>query len=216
MLLTYGMLGALHLKFATPYFFGLLYLFSFFFLMIRRPPRSTLFPYTTLFRSPRTASDGSRCGVSSAPGTLRAPGAETTLGSNGGLDQQTAQLRKQNSINSGRMCLKVVDTRRAPTRLLDWTDGALLGLYFAIRELKRPRDAAVWMLDPVWLNKLTLEDSYITGVTIPEWKETDPWFPTPFEEDLHAKFPLAIDPPNVVRRAGVQRSRFTIFGTMKE
>src|SRR3989441_4158514 len=27
----------------------------FFFLMIRRPPRSTLFPYTTLFRSPRWA-----------------------------------------------------------------------------------------------------------------------------------------------------------------
>src|SRR5216683_776457 len=26
--------------------------FFFFFLMIRRPPRSTLFPYTTLFRSP--------------------------------------------------------------------------------------------------------------------------------------------------------------------
>src|SRR5215217_8673414 len=28
----------------------------FFFLMIRRPPRSTLFPYTTLFRSPRAAA----------------------------------------------------------------------------------------------------------------------------------------------------------------
>src|SRR6266511_5737893 len=28
--------------------------FVFFFLMIRRPPRSTLFPYTTLFRSRRT------------------------------------------------------------------------------------------------------------------------------------------------------------------
>src|SRR2546426_2020282 len=27
-------------------------IFLFFFLMIRRPPRSTLFPYTTLFRSP--------------------------------------------------------------------------------------------------------------------------------------------------------------------
>src|ERR1039457_626044 len=27
------------------------FFFSFFFLMIRRPPRSTLFPYTTLFRS---------------------------------------------------------------------------------------------------------------------------------------------------------------------
>src|SRR5687767_15335518 len=36
-------------------------LFLFFFLMIRRPPRSTLFPYTTLFRSFRTsypAADG--------------------------------------------------------------------------------------------------------------------------------------------------------------
>src|SRR5271168_5473160 len=29
----------------------LLFSFFFFFLMIRRPPRSTLFPYTTLFRS---------------------------------------------------------------------------------------------------------------------------------------------------------------------
>src|SRR6266536_5844648 len=29
------------------------YIVFFFFLMIRRPPRSTLFPYTTLFRSPR-------------------------------------------------------------------------------------------------------------------------------------------------------------------
>src|SRR5687768_18079695 len=28
--------------------------FAFFFLMIRRPPRSTLFPYTTLFRSSTT------------------------------------------------------------------------------------------------------------------------------------------------------------------
>src|SRR2546426_8031325 len=28
-----------------------IYVFFFFFLMIRRPPRSTLFPYTTLFRS---------------------------------------------------------------------------------------------------------------------------------------------------------------------
>src|SRR5258706_1016313 len=32
---------------------------SFFFLMIRRPPRSTLFPYTTLFRS-LVASEGER------------------------------------------------------------------------------------------------------------------------------------------------------------
>src|SRR6266576_5549919 len=32
--------------------------FFFFFLMIRRPPRSTLFPYTTLFRSFDSPPDG--------------------------------------------------------------------------------------------------------------------------------------------------------------
>src|SRR5215813_15297915 len=32
----------------------------FFFLMIRRPPRSTLFPYTTLFRSPSPRTTRSR------------------------------------------------------------------------------------------------------------------------------------------------------------
>src|SRR5256885_13262414 len=30
--------------------------------MIRRPPRSTLFPYTTLFRSPSTFVGGASCG----------------------------------------------------------------------------------------------------------------------------------------------------------
>src|SRR5438874_4357426 len=39
--------------FSSPSTFPLVFLF--FFLMIRRPPRSTLFPYTTLFRSRRAA-----------------------------------------------------------------------------------------------------------------------------------------------------------------
>src|SRR5260370_42667114 len=42
----------------------------FFFLMIRRPPRSTLFPYTTLFRSCcpwRRAEEIARCGRWNVP-----------------------------------------------------------------------------------------------------------------------------------------------------
>src|SRR5437762_6374276 len=35
--------------------------FLFFFFMLRRPPRSTLFPYTTLFRSPSFAYRGRPC-----------------------------------------------------------------------------------------------------------------------------------------------------------
>src|SRR2546422_2263604 len=51
--------------------------FVFFFLMIRRPPRSTLFPYTTLFRSPtpapERASAGEDLGASHHAGQRRAP-----------------------------------------------------------------------------------------------------------------------------------------------
>src|SRR6266576_5960394 len=47
---------------------------SFFFLMIRRPPRSTLFPYTTLSRSPRPGcgSRSPRRGPRSAPRSVPA------------------------------------------------------------------------------------------------------------------------------------------------
>src|SRR3712207_9504768 len=38
-------------------------LIFFFFLMIRRPPRSTLFPYTTLFRSETAEARRARAGV---------------------------------------------------------------------------------------------------------------------------------------------------------
>src|SRR2546425_12641262 len=45
----------LHLYYCPIYVYVIFYFsflfFFFFFLMIRRPPRSTLFPYTTLFRS---------------------------------------------------------------------------------------------------------------------------------------------------------------------
>src|SRR6266511_5887060 len=48
----------------------------FFFLMIRRPPRSTLFPYTTLFRSHRPGVrrgpvPGARGGAGGRPGAVR-------------------------------------------------------------------------------------------------------------------------------------------------
>src|SRR5207244_12717147 len=51
-----------------------LFIVIFFFLMIRRPPRSTLFPYTTLFRSrpwrrPARRSRGARFAGRTSPGT---------------------------------------------------------------------------------------------------------------------------------------------------
>src|SRR5258707_8616353 len=51
----------------------------FFFLMIRRPPRSTLFPYTTLFRSVDTSELHRYLDVTYAPGLGRALTVEESL-----------------------------------------------------------------------------------------------------------------------------------------
>src|SRR6201993_5440107 len=53
----------------------MLTVYFFFFLMIRRPPRSTLFPYTTLFRSARKSH---RCGSpDKSPETSHRPGSRS-------------------------------------------------------------------------------------------------------------------------------------------
>src|SRR2546422_4545709 len=50
--------------------------FDYFFLMIRRPPRSTLFPYTTLFRSLHVVRDRHEAGaVGAGAGPDRSGGA---------------------------------------------------------------------------------------------------------------------------------------------
>src|SRR2546430_13544310 len=71
----------------------LLFLF-FFFLMIRRPPRSTLFPYTTLFRSHRNGT-GTRAPI---PGSSRHRGTG---------DRKSTRLNSSHSqISYAVFCLK--------------------------------------------------------------------------------------------------------------
>src|SRR2546430_7587486 len=59
--------------------------------MIRRPPRSTLFPYTTLFRSERSRTGASRrrgvhgCMLSSANGSSRS-------------EEHTSELQSQSNL----------------------------------------------------------------------------------------------------------------------
>src|ERR1039458_3480484 len=50
--------------------------FLFFFLMIRRPPRSTLFPYTTLFRSGKNAPERRWRAVNGTPGSAKSTRSE--------------------------------------------------------------------------------------------------------------------------------------------
>src|SRR5438445_4219202 len=76
-------------------------MFSFFFLMLRRPPRSTLFPYTTLFRSraPRVAP---------GPGTFRgAREGDRRAGPGGERDRKSTRLNSSHAnISYAVFCLK--------------------------------------------------------------------------------------------------------------
>src|SRR6516164_672654 len=78
----------------------------FFFLMIRRPPRSTLFPYTTLFRS-----------TSSALGSHVSGRAKHAMLRLRIVDRKSTRLNSSHSSNSYAVfCLKKKTKRKAYTR----------------------------------------------------------------------------------------------------
>src|SRR3712207_8785067 len=64
--------------------------------MIRRPPRSTLFPYTTLFRSPRER--GGRAGPARAAGPVR----RRAAGPAGGPRGRSADRRRGATLRRDR------------------------------------------------------------------------------------------------------------------
>src|SRR2546427_8493282 len=94
-------------------------MFFFFFLMIRRPPRSTLFPYTTLFRShssgaplqelaERPARGQSLAGSGRHPRGLGKPGKRTeVIHFDWILDRKSTRLNSSHSqISYAVFCLK--------------------------------------------------------------------------------------------------------------
>src|SRR2546422_6373760 len=94
--------------------------------MIRRPPRSTLFPYTTLFRS-RNYS-------------LR-------------LEKDSFDLFKMYGISFLEYqpknewdWLAIAQHHGLPTRLLDWTYNPLVAAYFAVEEEVAETDSAIYAM----------------------------------------------------------------------
>src|SRR3712207_8337218 len=94
--------------------------FSFFFLMIRRPPRSTLFPYTTLFRSTGKTHDwsiGARIVAAVAPlpvylaGGLRPENVEEAI-ARVRPDRKSTRLNSSHAnISYAVFCLKKKNTK---------------------------------------------------------------------------------------------------------
>src|SRR5947209_15990641 len=73
----------------------------FFFLMIRRPPKSTLFPYTTLFRSKQPRPDGNQKNDQRAKNIKSRPSEPPTDGSRTGSalsersEEHTSELQSR-------------------------------------------------------------------------------------------------------------------------
>src|SRR5256885_12834167 len=69
--------------------------------MIRRPPRSTLFPYTTLFRSRRGYRRDAAAGAGRPCGTLAA----AATGARGATWKRRAADRKSTRLNSSHLVI---------------------------------------------------------------------------------------------------------------
>src|SRR5689334_25286881 len=88
----------------------------FFFLMIRRPPSSTLFPYTTLFRSIRRESDTVlRLNPSNVEGLILAGGLAAGLpgGKPARSEEHTSELQSQFHL----VCRLLLEKKKDPSAL---------------------------------------------------------------------------------------------------
>lgn len=110
-----------------------------------------------------------------------------------------------------------------PTRLLDFTESSLVALYFAVQNYKNDKNAKVWILDPMSLNKVTIEQQYMPYFNNPILKDyfiDEPILKENFTENtdfnvkrqVSAELPIAVRPIRNSVRSIAQKGTFVVFG----
>src|SRR3712207_8251509 len=92
----------------------------FFFLMIRRPPRSTLFPYTTLFRSSRQGLPRLHGAALVEPLAVTLDGGAIDSEASGGLchwrsEEHTSELQSRQYL----VCRLLLEKKKSKQQILD-------------------------------------------------------------------------------------------------
>ncbi|MCK5116228.1 MAG: FRG domain-containing protein [Candidatus Aegiribacteria sp.] len=100
----------------------------------------------------------------------------------------------------------------APTRLLDWTEGALVALFFAVENIQCESDATVWTLHPWKLNEWTLKINRVPLASDDEMSDYCLGDPSTVNRRINAMYPAAIRPSRMSSRILAQRGAFTIHG----
>lgn len=99
-----------------------------------------------------------------------------------------------------------------PTRLLDWSESALVALYFAVAYAKPSETPVVWMLDPWAINERIARIG--PRIFSAGDREVEQYLPP---DDISAipEDPVSIQAPYASRRIAAQKGCFTLHGSAR-
>ncbi len=149
--------------------------------------------------------------------------------------KRVAPALTQNIPNQDDHCswLFLMQHHGTPTRLLDWTENALVALYFAVRNFSDGKDGELWAMYPYSLNEkgyqcraiatksnkilqYLAEEPYLAIIPVSDNQERQEKLAKEIGLDKIPPYPLALYPTMNFSRMVAQLSTFTIHPILRQ